>query len=95
MFVREVPCTVVFLVVKSDFVVCRLEYTVCNCDHLWNHHGYWWNSVGNMFLHGKVRIAFNTNSVFHMGLTVHDMVVISNLTIEHLGGQLLPCYFQS
>lgn len=53
------PCIVFLLVVKSDCLVCRLEYTVCNCDHLWNHYGYWWNSVGNMFLHGKVGITCN------------------------------------
>lgn len=62
----------IFLVVKSDCVFRRLEYTVCNCDYLWNHHGYWRNSVGNMFLHGKVRIACNTSNVFHMSVTLDD-----------------------
>lgn len=58
LFVREVSCTVILLVFKGDFVACRLEYIVCNRNHLWNHYGYWWNSVGNMFLHGKVSIIY-------------------------------------
>ena len=63
---------VIFIVVKSGCVFCRLEYTLCNSDNLWNHHGYWRNSVGNMFLHGKVCITCNTDNIVHIGLLFHD-----------------------
>ncbi len=51
-----------FCIDKNYRLVFRLEYIVRDCDHLWNHHGYWWNSVGDMFLYGKVSISYNVVS---------------------------------